>query len=100
MAPVVAALAWALWEVWHDLFDRRHPPYTALRRAAAALEYGDAETALRLFKRAAKVAARHNDLGALGGAWHGIARAREALGDEPGATAALDAAKDSERQLG
>ena len=100
MVPAVIALTWALWEVWHDLFDRRHPPYVALKRAAAALDYGDAQAALRMFKGAARVAARHGDLAALGAAWHGIGRAREALGDTRGAAAAMAAAADSERQLG
>jgi hypothetical protein len=99
-APAVIALIWALWEVWHDLFKRRHPPYVALQRAVAAFEYGDAQAALAMFKRAAHVAARHGDLAAMGAAWHGIARAREALGDAPGAAAATAAAKDTERQLG
>ena len=99
-APVVIALAWALWEVWHDLFDRRHPPYVALKRAAAVLDHGDAQAALDMFKRAARIATRHGDLAALGAAWHGIARARDVLGDARGAEAATSAAEDAERQLG
>jgi hypothetical protein len=100
MAPAAIALIWALWEVWHDLFKRRHPPYLALQKAAAVFDCGDAQAALAMFKRAARVAARHGDLAAMGAAWHGIARAREALGDAPGAAAAMAAAADSERQLG
>ena len=98
MAPVVMALSWALAEVWWDLFDRRHPPYVALSKAAASLEEGDAQRALRIFKRAAVIATRHRDLSALGAAWHGIASARAALGDAAGAEAAEAAAADAERQ--
>jgi hypothetical protein len=100
MVPVVIGLIWALWEVWLDLFDRRHPPYVALKRAAAAFDRGDPQAALVLFKRAARVASRHGDLAALGAAWQGIARAREALGDARGAQGAAAAAEDALRQLG
>jgi hypothetical protein len=97
-APVVIALTWALAEVWRDLFDRRHPPYVALKKAATLLDEGDAQRALRMFKRAAAVATRHRDLSALGAAWHGIAAARAALGDIRGSEAAQTAAADADRQ--
>jgi len=94
-----AALMWAAWLVWCDLFARRHPPYEALRQAAAALDYGDAQAALSMFKWAARVATRHGDLGSLGGAYVGMARARAALGNEDGASALERAALDAARQL-
>jgi hypothetical protein len=99
MVPVIIALMWALAEVWRDLFDRRHPPYTALQKAADALGRGDATAALRGYRGAAASAARHGDLAALGAAWKGIARSREALGDAAGAGAANAAADDAQRQL-
>ena len=94
-----AALMWAAWLVWCDLFARRHPPYESLRAAAAALDFGDAAAALVLFRRAGRVAARHGDLAALGAAWRGIALAREALGDQAGADAAALTARDAEGQV-
>ena len=100
MVPVIIALMWALAEVWSDLFDRRHPPYVALTKAAAALDDGDASLALRRFKRAATIAGRHGDLAALSAAWQGIAEAREALGDIDGSQAAAATAADAVRQLG
>jgi hypothetical protein len=99
MVPVIIALMWALAETWWDLFDRRHPPYVALKMAAGALDYGDAQLALRLFKRAAAISARHSDLAALGAAWRGIAASRIALGDTSGAQAAQLTATDAERQV-
>ena len=99
MVPVIIAMLWALAETWRDLFDRRHPPYLALKKAAATLEDGDAQSALRLFKRAAAVAVRHRDLAALGAAWDGIAASRTALGDERGALAAAQTAADAQRQV-
>lgn len=98
MVPVIIAMMWALAEVWRDLFDRRHPPYVALKKAAAALDFGDAQLALRMFKRAAAISTRHRDLAALGAAWRGIAAARLALGDTDGAEAADGTATDAERQ--
>jgi hypothetical protein len=100
MVPVIIALMWALAEVWRDLFDRRYPPYVALKKAADALDHGDAAAALCSYKRAAAAAARHGDLAALGAAWKGIARAREALGDAAGADAANATADDAARQVG
>ena len=94
-----AALMWALAEVWRDLAGRRYPPYASLRRAAGELDAGDASRALISFRRAGRIAADHGDLAALAAAWHGLARAREALGDSRGAQAAETAAEDAERQL-
>lgn len=99
MVPVIIAMIWAAAETWRDLFDRRHPPYVALKKAAAELETGDAQTALRMFKRAASLSTRHRDLAALGAAWRGIAASRMALGDEQGADAADDTASDAEHQI-
>ena len=92
-------MMWALAEVWRDLFDRRHPPWLALKKAAALLDEGDAERALGVFKRAATISAAHGDLSALGAAWHGIAAARAALGDMAGAEAAEATAIDADRQI-
>ncbi len=99
MVPVIIAMVWALAEVWRDLFDRRHPPYVALKTAATAFDDGDAQLALRRFKRAATLAVRHRDLAALGAAWRGIAASREALGDTRGADAAEQTASDAEHQV-
>ena len=92
-------MMWAAIEVWRDLFDRRHPPYVLLKKAAAAFDSGDLSLALTKFKRAAEISARYHDLAALGAAWHGIARAREALGDNDGSEAAIATARDADRQL-
>ena len=99
MAPVVVAMMWALAEVWRDLFDRRHPPWVALKKAAALLDEGDAQAALRVFKRAAAISAAYGDLSALGAAWHGLAAARAALGDAAGAEAAEATAADADLQM-
>jgi hypothetical protein len=99
MVPVTIALMWALAETWRDLFDRRHPPYVALKKAANALDEGDAQRALRLFKRAARLSTRHRDLAALGAAWHGIAASRTALGDAHGGEAAEQTALDADHQI-
>jgi hypothetical protein len=93
------ALVWALAEVWRELAGRRYPPYASLQRAAGELDAGDAPRALISFRRAGRIAAHHGDLAAVAAAWHGLARAREALGDSPGAQAAEAAAADAERQL-
>ena len=94
-----AALMWAAWLVWCDLFARRHPPHESLRAAAATFDLGDAAAALALFRRAGRIAARYGDLAALGAAWRGIALAREALGDQAGAEAAALTACDAEGQV-
>ena len=94
------AMILALGLLWRELWARPYAPYAWLRRAAALLDEGEANRALQIFKQARGQAARHGDLAALSAAWRGIARAREALGDEAGAAGADATAEDGERQVG
>ncbi len=95
---VALALTRGLAEVIRDLKWRRYHQYTSLRRAIGVLESGDARSALRLFRLASQFAAREGDLAAFGAAWHGIARAREMLGDTQGSAAADATAADAAYQ--